>query len=45
MIAVIVATTGIRTSIQAFGFIVLKKSRDPLDGIRQLEYMNLVSTI
>ena len=29
----IIAKTGLRTNIQAFGFLVLKKSRDPMEGI------------
>ena len=37
--------TGIRTVLQAIGFLALKKARDPLEGIQQLEYMNLVSGI
>ena len=37
--------TGLRTTIQAIGFIKFKKAQDPLEEIQQMEYMNLVSTV
>jgi hypothetical protein len=37
--------TGLRTSIQAIGFLWMKESQDPLEGVQQLDYMNLVSTV
>ena len=41
----ILAYSGFRVVIQAFGFIYLKKSRDPLEGIQSLEFMTLVSNV
>jgi hypothetical protein len=44
-IVVMVRFSGIRTSLQAYGFIHLKASKDPIEGIQQLEYLNLVSSV
>ena len=41
----ILARTGLRTVVQAFGFLYLKVSKDPLEGIQDLEFMHLVSNI
>ena len=37
--------SGMRATIQAIGFIVVKQSRDPLHGIQKIEYANLMSRI
>jgi hypothetical protein len=37
--------TGLRTVVQAYGFLYLKVSKDPLEGIQDLEFMHLVSNI
>ena len=36
---------GNRTAIQAMGFIFVKKSRDPLHGICELEYTQMISSV
>jgi len=35
--------TGFRLIIQSIGFIYLKPSSDPLEGIQQLDYLKMVS--
>jgi hypothetical protein len=45
IIKIIYNVSGLRSTNQAVGFLYVKQSRDPLEGIQQLEFMNLVSNI
>ena len=37
--------SAVRSTIQAYGFLFIKKPRDPLFGIQQFEFLNQISTI
>ena len=37
--------SGIRTTISAIGYVYIKRSQDPLDGIRHFECMDLISSV
>ena len=40
-----IAYSGLRNTIQAYGFLYLKRSRDPLEDIQQIQQNNLVSKV
>ena len=45
IVSYFLAMSGIRTTISAIGFVYIKRSQDPLVGIRHFECMDLISSV